>query len=147
MADLSKLMAPKKVRLRVQTPRRVVRDTPVHRFVDEINRSTGINYRTTAEVAETLGVSTQWIRKVQRLHLLGVPSRAVQFGRMQIYLYTPEDVEKIRTYLADRQEVYANPGHPVGRVESWEEVIKRRERAEENAHLADGGDPAEAGAR
>jgi len=118
---------------RQQTP---VRDTPVHRFVAKISASEGVPYKTTREVAEELGVSTGWIRKVQRNNLLGVPSKAAQFGRMQIYLYSPKDIERIRAYLSDRQKTFANPGRLTGPVESWEEVIRRRERASKDADSA-----------
>jgi hypothetical protein len=105
-------------------------DTPVHRFVAQIQDNTGIAYLTTREVAETLGVSTQWIRKIQRGTLLDVPSMAVQFGQMQVYLYSPADVDKIRNYLNDRQKVYSNPRNPGrGGVETWEDVVKRRDGA------------------
>jgi hypothetical protein len=129
-ADLAKLAKGKKkivVTKAQDAPReQVEHDTPVHRFVAQLIAKTGIPYRTTAEVAETLGVSTQWVRKVQRQSVLDVPSMATQLGQIYIYLYTPEDVDKIRRYLAERQSVFVNPAQ--GRVESWEDVVSRRER-------------------
>ena len=102
-----------------------VRVTPVHRFVQQLRDKDGVNYKTTAEVASELGVSNNWIRKVQRARMFGVPSKITQFGQIRIYLYTPEDVDKVRRYLADRQTVFANPD--AGKAESWEEVVNRRE--------------------
>lgn len=99
---------------------------PVHRFVAQLREKDQINYLTTAEVAATLGVSTNWVRKIQRQQMFGVPSLATKLGRITVYLYTPEDVDKVRRYLADRQVVFANPAQ--GRAESWEDVIGRRDR-------------------
>jgi transcriptional regulator with XRE-family HTH domain len=103
------------------------RESPAHRFVRLLREKDGVDYRTTAEVARMLGVSSAWIRKIQRQGLLPpVPSKVTQLGKITIYLYTPEDVEIIRQYLVDRQSVYANTVS--NRVESWEEVKQRRER-------------------
>jgi transcriptional regulator with XRE-family HTH domain len=102
------------------------RGNPVHRFVAQLREKDGINYLTTAEVAKTLGVSTNWVRKIQRQKMFGVPSLATQLGQITVYLYTPEDVDKVRRYLADRQTVFTNPAQ--GRADSWEDVVSRRER-------------------
>jgi hypothetical protein len=119
----------KTVRVPVQDAQRVVvrieRDNPVHRFVAQLRDKTGIDYKTTAEVASDLGVSTNWIRKVKRQGVLGVPSMATKLGKVEIYLYTPDDVDKIRQYLVERQSVFTLPQ---GRADTWEEVVSRRER-------------------
>jgi hypothetical protein len=125
------MSAPKTIRLSnlkpSKKPVREVRDTPVHRFVQQLRDKDGIGYLTTDEVAEKVGVSTQWVRKIQRTGLLaGVPSMVTQFGKITVYLYTPDDVDKIRRYLVERQAVYSNVG-PANRVETWEEVKHRRE--------------------
>lgn len=107
----------------------VRRESPVHRFVQQLRDSSGVNYLTTSEVADEVGVSSQWVRKIQRQGLVkGVPSLITTFGKINIYLYTPEDVATIQRYLVERQAVYVNPG-PANRVESWEDVKNRRERA------------------
>jgi hypothetical protein len=76
-------------------------------------------------VASDLGVSTNWIRKVKRQNVLGVPSMATKLGKIEIYLYTPEDVDKIRHHLIERQSVFTLPH---GRADTWEDVVSRRER-------------------
>lgn len=106
------------------------RESPAHRFVRQLREKDQVNYRTTAEVAEELGVSTPWVRKIQRQGLLPpVPSKVTQLGKITIYLYTPDDVEIIRKYLVDRQAVYTNVVSD--RVQTWEEVKSRREHAAE----------------
>lgn len=117
----------------VQAP---VRDTPVHRFVEQLRAKDGINYLTTAEVALEFGVSVGWIHKIQRNPSVGAPSMIANLGKIKIYLYTPADVDEIRRYLIDQQQVYANPG-PDARVESWEEVKKRREQSTQDADRTD----------
>lgn len=126
----------------VQTP---VRDTPVHRFVNQLRAKDGVHYRTTAEVSADLGVSVGWIHKIQRNPSVRAPSKTAYLGRVKVYLYTPEDVEEIRRYLVDQQQVYANPG-PDAKVESWEEVKKRREQSTQDADRQDDGNGPE-GAR
>lgn len=111
----------------VENDRHAVRESPAHRFVRQLRERDGIDYRTTAEVAKALGVSSPWIRKIQRQGLLPpVPSKVTQLGKITIYLYTPEDVEIIRKYLVERQSVFTNTVS--NRVQSWEEVKSRRER-------------------
>jgi hypothetical protein len=123
---------PRTIKLRSLKPKTPppppVRDTPVHRFVQLLRDKDGVAYRTTDEVATEVGVSTQWVRKIQRQGLLGVPSMVTQFGKITVYLYTPQDIEKIRRYLVERQAVYANVG-PTDQIQTWEEVKHRRERA------------------
>lgn len=117
-----------------------VRVSPVHRFVDKLRAKDGIAYRTTAEVAAELGVSVGWIHKVQRSPAIDAPSLVSQLGKIKIYIYTPEDVEKIRRYLAEQQQVFVNG--PGDRVQSWEEVSKRRGRSTQDEDREDAtGDP------
>jgi hypothetical protein len=125
MAKLTGLTVKRTVRPKAKP----VHDTPVHRFVAELKASTGVDYKTTVEVAETLGVSTQWVRKIQQQHLLNVPSKTAWFGRRTVYLYTPQDVSVLRDYLARRQQIFDNTG-PNARVQSWEDVIGNRDRTE-----------------
>ena len=124
------------------TPQTAVRDTPVHRFVEQLRAKDGIHYLTTAEVAAEFGVSVGWIHKIQRNPSVGAPSMIANLGKIRIYLYTPADVDEIRRYLVDQQQVYANPG-PDARVESWEEVKKRREQSTQDADRQDDGDRTE----
>ena len=98
------------------------RDNPVHRFVEQLRAKDGIEYRTTAEVAAELGVSSNWVRKVQRQQILGVPSLATKLGQINIYLYTPQDVEKIRDHLVQRQSVFPAQSN----VQTWGDVANRR---------------------
>jgi hypothetical protein len=103
------------------------RETPVHRFVAQLRERDGVDYKTIAEVAAELKVSHQWVRKIQRQGLLDVPSKITYLGKIRVYLYTPADVEKVRRYLIERQAVYVNRRE--SKVESWEDVKNRRERA------------------
>lgn len=115
------------------------RSTPVHRFVEQLRDKDGVHYRTTAEVATEVGVSVGWIHKIQRSPVLDVPSKVTRLGNLKVYLYTPEDVEAIKTHLINQQQVYNND--PSDRVQSWEEVTKKRDRTTEDADLqVDGND-------
>jgi transcriptional regulator with XRE-family HTH domain len=127
--------------------RKVDGDTPVGRFVAKLREKDGVEYKTTAEVAAELGVSAQWIRKVQRGTVLPVPSKITMLGQIKVYIYTPEDVSLIRRYLAEQQQVYANPGSSEAQVESWEEVKRRRERATQDEDRPEHRDRAEGGER
>lgn len=159
MAELSRLAAKGKAKPKLRVTRTPAKktvsakrqaashDTPVHRFVAELSKQTGVAYQTTVEVADQLGVSRSLIRKIQRKNPYGVPSMAVMFGRLQVFLYTAEDVEIIRGYLKERQGQlpYANPNRD-SNVESWEEVIRRRERTQADADSAQRSDTGEADA-
>jgi hypothetical protein len=117
------------------------RSTPVHRFVEQLRDKDGVHYRTTAEVATEVGVSVGWIHKIQRSPVLDVPSKVTRLGNLKVYLYTPEDVEAIKAHLINQQQVYNND--PSDRVQSWEEVTKKRERTtEDDADLQVDGDDA-----
>ena len=123
----------------------VVRDTPVHRFVEQLRVKDGVHYLTTAEVASELGVSVGWIHKIQRNPSVQAPSMIARLGKIKVYLYMPADLDEIRRYLVDQQQVYVNPG-PDARVESWEEVKKRREQSStQDADRQDLGDQSEGG--
>jgi len=68
------------------------------------------NYKKLSEAAEILGVSDDTLRTllqeaVSKGDASGAPSKFAMMGRTRIYLYTDEDIERIRGILAERREV------------------------------------------
>lgn len=72
-------------------------------------RSLDGDYFMVREVAETLGVSQTTLRKFLSSedpeHANLRPSHMVAFGKVNVYLYTRDDVDRIRAYLKARMEV------------------------------------------
>lgn len=77
------------------------RTSPVIEYV----RSLGDEYLTTQEVADELGLSPNTIRKFAKDPDLRAPSYVAPFGKTVVRLYTPDDMEELRAYLADRHRV------------------------------------------
>lgn len=63
-------------------------------------RSLGMNAIVASEVAETLGVSTNLVRKWVKDPEIKAPTYEVPYGKNKIYLFTPEDVEELRKIVA-----------------------------------------------
>lgn len=73
------------------------------------------------EVALMLGVHDRTLRVLngdpETFRTLG-PTSVVRFGKVTVYLYTPEDVEKLKKHFANRRKVEpavkadGNPGRP-----------------------------------
>lgn len=86
------------------------RTSPVILYV----RSLGEEFRTAGEVAQLLGFSPSHIRKisdeVSRTTDTIVPSYKAKFGQHRIRVYTPEDIEILRDYLAQRFQLEKNDG-------------------------------------
>jgi hypothetical protein len=76
------------------------RRSPVIDYV----RSLG-DYLTTHEVAAELGMSTQWVRKAAEKRWTQAPSYVAPFGETHVNLYTKEDVQALRDYLATNRKV------------------------------------------
>lgn len=72
------------------------RVSPVIRYV----RSLGEDYLTSGEVAEQLGVSPSYIRKLE--DVTNTPSYSAPFGKFRIRIYTPEDVQALREEIHKR---------------------------------------------
>lgn len=77
------------------------RTSPVTDYV----RSLG-DYRTSAEVAEEIGRSVQWVRKAAEKRLTQAPSYVAPFGTTHVNLYTKEDVDALKQYIRENQMVY-----------------------------------------
>jgi hypothetical protein len=103
---------------------------PATRFV----RSLDGEYYMLREAAAKLGVSDRTLRNLLQGKVGGDPnafgpSYKVNFGKITIYLYTKEDIEKIRKHLEERRQVLPNEGgvRPPGRPVKWTDE-QRRER-------------------
>lgn len=84
---------------------------PATRFV----RSLPGDYFMLREAAEELNLSPYTLRKYIVEDIDGlVPSKAVMFGKVQVYLYTKEDIERMRNVLVSREQVrpYDRKGRP-----------------------------------
>lgn len=77
--------------------------TPAVAYVKSINP----DYCTISEAAESLDVSVSTLRNWMRdpHHPTEAPSLKAQFGRMTIYVYTPEDIDALRDWMASRRGV------------------------------------------
>ena len=107
---------------------------PPTRFV----RSLEGDYFKLSEAAEMLGVSHRTLRNFlgEYPQELG-PSYVVYFGKLPIYLYTRDDVDKIRKYLQERKTVMplAAQPRPTGRPRKWSAAQrKERQRLFSQAH-------------
>lgn len=80
------------------------RVSPVKKYV----RSLGRNFKVVSEVAEELGVSSSFIRLISDEKRVDVPTYKAQYGKHEIRVYTPDDVEKIRQYLEGRYGLKEN---------------------------------------
>jgi len=80
---------------------------PATKFV----RSLSGDYYLLREAAVALGVSPRVLRHyIKRGETSLGPSYAANMGKVRIYLYTAEDVERIREKLQSRSVVYRNEG-------------------------------------
>lgn len=78
------------------------RTSPVQDYV----RNLGEDYKTTQEVADALGISANYVRKLAKDDRFKAPSYVAPFGNKKVYLYTPEDVKELREYLKGQHKVY-----------------------------------------
>jgi hypothetical protein len=81
------------------------------------------------EAAEAVGTSQFILRKlIQEGPVECAPSKYAQFGKTKIYLYTREDIEDVRRYLAKRQEVHDHngPARKPGRPPKYTKEQRRK---------------------
>lgn len=66
------------------------------------------DYKTTAEVAEELGVSESLIRKWRAKGVADAPSYVTDFGEHTMALYTEQDIANLRSHQRAKQRVRPN---------------------------------------
>lgn len=67
-------------------------------------RSLGIDGLVASQVADEIGCSVQLIRKLQKDPSFKAPSVEVPYGKNKIYVYTPADVEELRSYWTRQRQ-------------------------------------------
>lgn len=100
-----------------EKPARAAAVDPVTRFV----RSLDGDFYTLREIANHLGVSVNSMRTLARKHPAELgPSFAVMFGRLKVFLYTAEDLDRVVEHQQRRKAIHpdlddlaAGPGRPV----------------------------------
>jgi len=83
--------------------------SPVTRWVRKLEQETGSRYYLAHEVADELNCSVQAIRKYAANKVCGkgvAPSERANFGKIIVNLYTPDDIEALRAFLANRTQVW-----------------------------------------
>ena len=96
---------------------------PATRFV----RSLPGDYFMLREAADELDLSSYTLRKYISEDIDGLtPSKAVMFGKVQVYLYTRADIDRMREILIAREEV--RPYDRIGRPSKFS-LEQRKERA------------------
>lgn len=83
------------------------RQSPVVDYV----RSLG-DYKITSEVATELGISDGLVRRLAKKRVTQAPSKVAPFGDTHVALYTPDDVEALRTYLENKRVIYDYEDYP-----------------------------------
>ena len=73
---------------------------PVDRMMAELD---GTYYRL-SEVSDLVGVSVKTLRRLIRKGHTTAPSKILTHGGMQMYLYTPKDVEEIKEYYRKKPD-------------------------------------------
>jgi hypothetical protein len=97
---------------------RTVYTDPVTRFV----RSLPGSYYMLREAAFACDVSQFTLRRfIQDDVKECLPSKTTMFGKIRVYLYTKEDVERIQNYLANQVRVYdyTGPAKKMGRPATY----------------------------
>lgn len=95
-------MKPKVVDAKTVTP--ATRKAPATRIIEALDG----DYMTTRQVSEYFEVNIETIRRLSKAKnadgsdKITGPSKATKSGAMIIWLYTPSDVEEIRSYFEDR---------------------------------------------
>lgn len=71
----------------------------------------GVDGKTMNEVAAELGISRTYMLKLLHEPALKAPSLVAKFGTRKIYVYTPDDRQELRDYIArERTPIPRNPG-------------------------------------
>lgn len=85
------------------------RTDPIGKYVTSLNG----DFYMIREVAQLLGVHPNTIRELDKRKELVARGLGHEFeaylGRVTVYLYTPETIERLRVYFAERQQVYDRP--------------------------------------
>lgn len=99
--------APDEPQVRIKTP--APKKEPIDRSISPVTHYVrslpGGPYFTANEVAEQVGCSVQAIRKYAKNEVTQAPSFEAPFGKLTIHLYTEEDVQALKKYISDRQQV------------------------------------------
>jgi hypothetical protein len=80
------------------------------------------------EAAEASGVSQFTLRKMIAEDIPQcTPSKYAMFGKIRIYLYTRKDIENIRKYLIERNQVYNHNGQAkrIGRPPTYSKTERK----------------------
>lgn len=77
------------------------RTSPAQRIIDALDG----DYKTMRQTAELCGVHIETLRRLCRTPRVNAPSKATKSGKLVIYLFTPEDVEEVQTYFANRDKL------------------------------------------
>ena len=77
------------------------RMSPAQRIIEALDG----DFKTMREVAEEVGVHIETLRRLCRTPRVNAPSKATKQGKLVIYLFTPEDVEEVKAYFADRDRL------------------------------------------
>lgn len=86
------------------------RISPVTAFINNLPGRE--NFYTAAQVAEKLGVASSTVRHYARKGVLPIPSFHAKFGEVTISLFTDQDVELLRKYLDNRNQVLSRTWEP-----------------------------------
>lgn len=86
------------------------RISPVVAFINNLPGRE--NYFTAAQVATELGVASSTVRHYARKGVLPIPSYHAKFGDVNINLFTQEDIELLRKYLENRNQVLSRTWEP-----------------------------------
>lgn len=80
------------------------RISPAQRIIESLDG----DYKTMRQVAEEVGVHIETLRRLCRTPRVNAPSNATKQGKLVIYLFTPEDVEEVKAYFADRDRLQSD---------------------------------------
>lgn len=72
-------------------------DSPLLTAIKQYCKDEGITAYTTAQAAEKIGRPVDTVRRWRKRGVL-VPSLCVAFGDLDVYLYSPDDIKRLRAY-------------------------------------------------
>jgi hypothetical protein len=76
--------------------KRSPRKSPADQLLDDLEG----DFSKLTDVAREVGVHPETLRRLCRTDKVNAPSHAVQQGGMTMYLFTPEDVDELKSYFA-----------------------------------------------
>lgn len=74
----------------------MTRTSPATRIIEALDGE----YFTMRQTAEMVDVHIETLRRLCRTSRVNAPSKATRQGQLVIYLFTPADVEEVRSYFA-----------------------------------------------